>query len=49
MHDLLDKWRHITYLEMRGPGSYHRMSAKAEQIMRTGPNPDAVPFEDMQE
>ena len=33
---------------MRDPGSHHRMLAKAEQIMRTGRNPDAAPFEDMQ-
>jgi hypothetical protein len=33
---------------MRDPGSYYRMLGKAEQIMRTGRNPDAVPFEDMQ-
>jgi hypothetical protein len=48
VHDLLDKWRHTAYLEMRDPGSYYRMLGKAEQIMRTGRNPDAVPFEDMQ-
>lgn len=48
-HDMLNKWRHTAYLEMRDPGSYHRMLAKAEQIMRTGRNSDAVPFEDMQE
>lgn len=48
VHDLLNKWRHTAYLEMRDPGSYHRMLGKAEQIMRTGSNPDAVPFEDMQ-
>jgi uncharacterized protein DUF6247 len=48
VHDLLDKWRHTAYLEMRDPGSYYRMLGKAEQIIRTGRNPDAVPFEDMQ-
>ncbi|MGH3928927.1 MAG: hypothetical protein ACRDTF_03005 [Pseudonocardiaceae bacterium] len=30
------------------PWSYHRMLAKAEQIIRTGRNPDATSFEDMQ-
>ena len=49
VHDMLNKWRHTVYMEMRDPGSYHRMLAKAEQIMRTGRNSDAVPFEDMQE
>jgi hypothetical protein len=48
VHDLLDKWRHTAYLEMRDPGSYYRMLGKAEQIMCTGRNTDAVPFEDMQ-
>jgi Family of unknown function (DUF6247) len=48
VHDLLAKWRHTAYLEMRDPGSYSRMLAKAEQITRTGHNPDAVPFEGMQ-
>ena len=35
-------------LEMRDPGAYSRILAKAEQIMRTGCNPDAASFEDMQ-
>ena len=48
VHDLLSKWRHTAYMEMRDPGSYYRMLAKAEQIMQTGRNPEALPFEDMQ-
>lgn len=44
----LNKWRHTAYLEMRDPGAYYRMLAKAEQILRTGSNPDAVPYEEMQ-
>jgi len=48
VHDLLNKWRHTAYMEMRDPGSHYRMLAKAEQIIRTGRNPDAAPFEDMQ-
>ncbi len=47
VHDVLNKWRHTAFMEMRDPGSYYRMLGKAEQIMRTGTNPDAVPFEDM--
>lgn len=47
LHELLDKWRHTAYLEMREPGSYYRVLAKAEQITRMGANPDAVPFEEM--
>jgi hypothetical protein len=48
LHDLLAKWRHTAYMEMRDPGSHYRMLGRAEQILRTGQNPDAVPFEDMQ-
>jgi|ERR1051326_5589467 len=48
VHDLLNKWRHTAYLEMRNPGAHYRLLAKAEQIMRTGDNPDAASFEDMQ-
>jgi Family of unknown function (DUF6247) len=48
VHDLLNKWRHTAYTEMRDPGSYYRILAKAEQIMRTGHNPNAVSIEDMQ-
>lgn len=48
VHDLLNKWRHTAYMEMRDPGSHYRMLAKAEQIIRTGHNPDATSFEDMQ-
>jgi Family of unknown function (DUF6247) len=48
VHDMLSKWRHTAYLEMRDPGAYYRMLAKAEQITRTGRNPDAVPLEDLQ-
>lgn len=49
LHALLNKWQHTAYLEQREAGAYYRMLAKAEQITRTGGNPDAVPFEDMQE
>lgn len=48
LHELLNKWRHTAYAEMRDPGSYHRMLSKAERILRAGGNPDAVPFEEMQ-
>ncbi|MGH3873045.1 MAG: DUF6247 family protein [Pseudonocardiaceae bacterium] len=45
MHDLLNKWRHTAYLEMRDPGAHYQMLAKAALIMRTGHNPDPVSFE----
>lgn len=48
LHELLNKWRHIAYAEMRDPGVYYRMLSKAEQILRTGGNANAVPFEEMQ-
>jgi hypothetical protein len=48
VHELLAKWRHTAYMEMRDPGSYQRILAKAEQITRTGNNSDAVPFESIQ-
>lgn len=48
VHELLNKWRHTAYLELRDPGAYYRVLAKVEQIMRTGHNPDAASFEDMQ-
>lgn len=49
LHGLLNKWRHTAYLEMREPGGYYRMLAKAEEIMRTGQHAGAVSAEDMQE
>jgi hypothetical protein len=47
LHELLNKWQHTAYMESREPGSYYRMLGKAEQILRAGGNPEAVPFEDM--
>lgn len=46
VHSLLNKWRHIAVQEMREPGSYYRVLAKAEQILRTGTNPDALPHDE---
>jgi Family of unknown function (DUF6247) len=48
IHELLAKWQHTAYMETRSPGSYSRMLAKADQIIRTGRNPDSTPFEDIQ-
>ncbi len=48
VHKLLQKWRHLAYGELCDPGSYFRLLAKAEQIMRSGENPTAGSFEDMQ-
>lgn len=48
VHKLLQKWRHLAYAELHDPGSYFRLLAKAEQIMRTGENPTAGSFEEMQ-
>lgn len=49
VHALLAKWRHFAYAELKDPGSYYRLLAKATRILATGENPDAVPIEDVQE
>jgi hypothetical protein len=48
VHELLVKWRHTAYLELRDPGAYFRLLGKAEQISRTGSNPTAGSFDDLQ-
>lgn len=48
VHALLHKWRHLAYAEMRDPGSYGRLLAKAAQILHTGENPTAGSLVDMQ-
>ncbi|MDN5915213.1 MAG: DUF6247 family protein [Pseudonocardia sp.] len=48
VHQVLAKWRHVAYAELRDPGSYFRLQAEAEQILRTGENPTAGSFDDMQ-
>lgn len=45
---VLQKWRHLAYAELGDPGSYFRLLAKAEPIMRTGENPTAGSYEDRQ-
>lgn len=45
---LLQKWRHIAFAEMRDPGSYFRVQAKAERILRTGENPGALSLQEVQ-
>jgi hypothetical protein len=49
VHDLLHKWRFFAFEESRSPGWYTALQAKADRIVRTGANPGAVPYEDMQE
>ena len=49
VHDLLHKWRFYALEESRSPGWYTALQTKAERILRTGANPGAVPWEDMQE
>lgn len=36
LHEMLNKWRHIAYAEIRDPGLYYRMLSKAEQILLGG-------------
>ena len=47
IYALLNKWQHIVVTELRNPGSYFRLQAKAEQIIRTGENPGAATIEEM--
>ncbi|SNR27934.1 hypothetical protein SAMN06265360_101142 [Haloechinothrix alba] len=49
LHALLNKWQHTAFLELREPGAYHRVLAKAEEVIRTGHNPRAVQFEDLRD
>jgi len=48
VHELLHKWRFFALEELRKPGWYGSLQAKAEQILHTGVNPGAVSWEDMQ-
>jgi uncharacterized protein DUF6247 len=48
VHELLHKWRFFALEELRKPGWYGSLQAKAEQILRTGVNAGAVSWEDMQ-
>lgn len=48
VRDLLNKWQHTACLELRDPGAHARLQAKAAEIVRTGRNPDAVPFDELQ-
>lgn len=43
VQDLLRKWRHFAYAELRDPGSYFGVLAKAARIQATGrPEPGSV-------
>ena len=43
VHDLITHWRHIAFQEMRAPGTYHRLMARADAIGATGrPTPGSV-------
>ena len=45
--DLLSKWRHVAQAETAEPGSWQRLLVKAEEIQRSGINPDAASIEDL--
>lgn len=47
VNELLIKWRHVAAAELREPGAYFMLLAKAEQIQRAGANPAAGSVEDM--
>jgi len=40
VYDILSKWRHTAYMELRDPGSYYRLLAQCEQILRTRKAPE---------
>lgn len=39
VHDLLTKWRHFAYAELKAPGSYFRVLASAAHTLATGQPP----------
>ncbi|MGH3873256.1 MAG: DUF6247 family protein [Pseudonocardiaceae bacterium] len=39
VHELLHKWRHFSYAELKSPGTYSRMLAAAERTLVTGETP----------
>lgn len=48
LRDLLNKWRHTAYMEMRDPGSYYRLLAKVEHTLATGEAPvGSVPAQEI--
>ncbi|MGH3695518.1 MAG: DUF6247 family protein [Pseudonocardiaceae bacterium] len=40
VHDLLHKWRHFAYAELKNPGTYFRMLATAAHTLATGKAPE---------
>ncbi len=48
VRELLAPWRHFAYPELRAPGAYFRVLAKAARIQATGkPAPGSVPGEEI--
>ena len=39
VHELLAKWRHFAYAELKDPGSYFRLLATAARTLATGQAP----------
>lgn len=39
VHDLLAKWRHFAYAELKDPGTYFRVLATAAHTLATGQPP----------
>lgn len=48
VQDLLQKWRHVAFTEASSPGAHARVSAKVEEIQRTGRNSTAASYVEMQ-
>ncbi|SFQ05957.1 hypothetical protein SAMN05421810_104339 [Amycolatopsis arida] len=40
VHDMLHKWRHLAYRELKDPGAYYRLLATLEQAARRGRGPE---------
>jgi hypothetical protein len=48
MYELLNKWRHLAYAELKDPGSYFRLLATTEHTLSTRQAPaGSVPGEDI--
>lgn len=49
VQSMLHKWRHLAYAELRDPGTFRRLQAKTDEILRTGTNPTAGSYTRMRE
>lgn len=45
IHELLNKWRHFAYAELKDPGSYFMVLARATRKLADGRNQPSLPTE----